>query len=63
MIKDKTFTITYKKANGETVTRNGTHDDKSRFWTSKVGQALYTYFDLDQWGYRTAKTSWTVRFQ
>jgi hypothetical protein len=63
MIKDKTFKITYKKANGETVTRNGTHDDKSRFWTSKVGQALYTYFDLDQWGYRTAKTSWTVRYQ
>ena len=62
MIKDKTFTITYKKANGETVTRNGCHDDKSRFWISKVGQALYTYFDLDQWGYRTAKKSWTVRY-
>ena len=36
----------------------------ARFWTSKVGQALYTYFDLDQWGYRTAKSwkSWTVRY-
>ena len=63
MIKDKTFTITYKKANGETVTRVGCHDDKCRFWTSKVGEALYTYFDLDQWGYRTAKKSWTVRYQ
>ena len=59
MIKDKTFRITYKKANGETVTRNG-HDDKCRFWTSKVGQVSYTYFDLDKQGYRTAKTSWTV---
>ena len=38
-----------------TLREHGTHDDKSRFWTSKVGEALYTYFDLDQWGYRTAK--------
>ena len=61
MIKDKTFTITYKKANGETVTRVGCHDDKCRFWTSKVGAKLLTYFDEDAQGYRTAKGSWKVR--
>ena len=62
MIKDKTFTITYKKANGETVTRFGKFDDKCRYWTSKVGAQLITYFDLDKQGYRTAKNSWQVRY-
>jgi len=40
MIKDKTFRITYKKSNGETITRFGKFDDKCRYWTSKVGSAL-----------------------
>ena len=63
MIKDKHFKITYySNKDGKHITRTGTHDDKSRFWTSKIGEALYTYFDLDQWGYRTAKKSWTVRY-
>lgn len=62
MIKDKTFRITYKKSNGETVTRFGKFDDKCRYWTSKLGNALITYFDLDRQGYRTAKGSWKVRY-
>ena len=62
MIKDKTFRITYKKANGETVTRFGKWNDKCRVWTSKVGSALMTYYDLDRQGYRTAKNSWQVRY-
>ena len=61
MIKDKTFRITYTKSNGETVTRFGKFDDKSKYWTSKVGTALMTYFDLDKLGYRNAKNSWKVR--
>ena len=62
MIKDKTFRITYKKATGETITRFGKFDDKCRYWTSKVGNALITYFDLDKQGYRTAKGKWEVRY-
>jgi hypothetical protein len=63
MIKDKTFKITYySNKDGKHITRNGKHDEQSRFWTSKIGEALYTYFDLDQEGYRTAKKSWTVRY-
>jgi len=62
MIKDKTFRITYKKSNGETVTRFGKWNDKCRVWTSKVGSALMTYYDLDAQGYRTAKNSWQVRY-
>ena len=75
MIKDKTFRITFKKANGEEVTRFGKFDDKCRYWTSKIGTALITYFDLDKQGvpyyvyydldnngYRTATASWKVRY-
>ena len=62
MIKDKTFRITYKKSTGETVTRFGKWDDKCRYWTSKIGHALITYFDLDAKGYRTAKGKWEVRY-
>jgi hypothetical protein len=62
MITEKTFRITYKKANGETVTRFGKWDDKCRYWTSKIGEVLITYFDLDQKGYRTAKGKWEVRY-
>ena len=36
--------------------------DKCRYWTSKVGTALITYFDLDKKGYRTASGSWKVRY-
>ena len=62
MIKDKTFRITYKKSNGETVTRFGKWTDKCRFWKSKIGHALMTYYDLDAQGYRTAKGEWKVRY-
>ena len=62
MIKDKTFRITYKKSNGETVTRFGKWTDKCRVWTSKIGHALMTYYDLDAQGYRTAKNKWEVRY-
>ena len=59
----KTFYITYwASKHKKHITRKGKHDDQSRFWTSKIGEALYTYFDLDQEGYRTAKKSWTVRY-
>ncbi len=62
MIKDKTFRITFTKSNGEEVTRFGKYDDKSRYWVSKMGTALLTYFDLDKKGYRTASGSWKVRY-
>jgi len=62
MITDKTFRITYKKATGETITRFGKWTDKCRFWKSKIGHALMTYYDLDAQGYRTAKGEWKVRY-
>jgi hypothetical protein len=40
MITEKTFRITYTKANGETITRFGKWDDKCRYWTSKIGETL-----------------------
>ena len=63
MIKDKHFKITYySNKDGKHITRHGKWDDKCRYWTSKLGNALMTYFDLDKQGYRTAKTTWTVRY-
>ena len=63
MIKDKTFRITYySHKDNRHITRFGKFDDKCRYWTSKVGTALITYFDLDAKGYRTAKDSWKVRY-
>ena len=63
MIQDKTFTITYySNKDKKHISRLGKFDEKSRYWTSKVGKALFTYFDLDAKGYRTAKGSWKVRF-
>ena len=44
------------------ITRNGKWDDKCRYWTSKLGAKLMTYFDMDAQGYRTAKGSWKVRY-
>jgi hypothetical protein len=63
MIKDKTFRITYfSNKDKKHITRFGKFDDKCRYWTSKVGTALITYFDLDKQGYRTASGSWKVRY-
>ena len=62
MIKDKTFRITYfSKKDNKHITRFGKFDDKCKYWTSKVGDTLITYFDMDKQEYRTAKTSWTIR--
>mgnify|MGYP001236137768 FL=1 len=63
MIKDKTFRITYySNKDKKHITRFGKFDDKSKYWTSKVGTALMTYFDLDKLEYRTVKDSWKVRY-
>ena len=62
MIKDKTFRITYySNKDKKHITRFGKFDDKCRYWTSKQGAKLMTYFDMDADNYRTAKGSWKVR--
>ena len=62
MIKDKTFKITYySNKDGKHITRNGKHDEKSRYGVSKNNVPYYVYYDLDAHGYRTATTTWKVR--
>ena len=62
MIDKQTFTITYYSASDkQTITRNALWDDKCRYWISKAGRMLMTYFDIDQNGYRTASDSWTIK--
>ena len=60
---NKQFKITYyAKKHGKHITRNAKWDDKCKYWTSKIGDSLITYFDMDKDQYRTAKGSWKVRY-
>ena len=68
MIKQKPFTITYWSASDKkTITRNALWTDKSRYWVSKAGRLLMTYFDVDQSNhmggdqYRSARDSWEIK--
>ena len=57
------FKITYySNKDKKHITRQGKWDEKCSYWTSKVGDKLITYFDMDKDGYRTAKGSWKVRY-
>ena len=57
------FKITYySNKDKKHITSNAKWDEQCKFWTSKVGAKLMTYFDLDAQGYRTAKGSWKVRY-
>ena len=59
-INDK-FTIRYfAKKHNKRIFRKGLWTDLSREWTSKSGDKLFTYFDLDNQGYRTAKGKYTL---
>ena len=44
------------------ITRNATWTEGCKYFISKVGNKMITYFDMDKDGYRTAKGSWTVRY-
>ena len=60
---NKTFFIVYySNKDKKHITRQGKHDEKSRYGTSKKGNPYYVYYDLDAHGYRTATDSWKVRF-
>ena len=64
MENNKTFTITYTKQNGESVTRKGKWTDKCREFVAKAGHACLTYFDLDADNYRMATnkiTDWSIK--
>ena len=59
-------TIVYwSQKNKKHISRRGVHDEKSRIDTNKIdtnkkGEEYYVYYDLDAWGYRTAK-KWSIR--
>ena len=63
MIGDKQFTITYyAKKHKKHITRNAKWDSLCKYWTSKTGNSLITYFDLDAQGYRTCSGNYKIRF-
>ena len=46
---NKQFTITYySNKDKKHITRRGKWTDKCRYWTSKIGDSLITYFDMDK---------------
>ena len=55
-IKEGTkFNITYfAKKYGKFITRAGLWTEQSKQWLSKKNESLFTYYDLDNEGYRTA---------
>ena len=62
MINNKPFVITYYSASDKkTITRNALWTEKCRYWLSKSGRMLMTYFDVDADGYRPSSASWSIR--
>ena len=62
MINNKPFVITYYSASDKkTITSNALWTDKCRYWLSKSGRMLMTYFDIDADGYRTASDTWSIK--
>ena len=62
MENNTTFKITYySNKDKKHITRNGKWDEKCKYWTSKMGAKLMTYFDMDKQEYRCAKGTWMVR--
>ena len=47
MKTDQTFTITYTKQNGESVTRKGKWTEDCREFVAQAGHKVLTYLDLD----------------
>ena len=63
MENNKTFTITYySNKDKKHITRNGKWTELCKFWTSKAGSKLMTYFDMDAQGYRTCSGNYKIRF-
>ena len=47
MKNNETFTITYTKQNGESVTRKGKWTEYCREFVAQAGHKVLTYLDLD----------------
>ena len=63
MIPNEPFKITYFAVkHGKHITRNATWTEKCKYFTSKVGTPLVTYYDLDAQGYRTCSGNYKIRF-
>ena len=63
MNTDKQFNITYyAKKHAKHITRRAKWDSLSKYWTSKTGNQLITYYDMDAQGYRTCSGNYKIRF-
>ena len=56
-----TFTIGYfAKKHNKRIFRKGKWTELSKEWVSKGGEKLFTYYDIPNEGYRTAKGQYTL---
>ena len=54
--ESKVFRLRYfAKKHNDYIVRYGIVDDKMKFWEDSNEEICFTYFDLKQQGYRTAK--------
>ena len=64
MEDNKHFTISYyAKKHKKHISRQAKWDSLCRYWTSKQGNSLITYFDIDANNYRTCSGNYKIRFQ
>jgi len=62
MINGKSFFITYFSAKDKKhITRHALWNDKCKYWISKAGRLLCTYFDVEANNYRCASDSWKIK--
>ena len=61
--EENMFYITYySNKDKKHITRQGKHDEKSRYGTNKKGKPYYVYYDSDAHNHRCASGSWKVRY-
>jgi len=62
MVNGERFEISYyAKKHSKFITRQGSWNEKCKYWFSKSLKPLITYFDIDANSYRTASGSYRVK--
>ena len=56
------YIVYYASKHKKHITRQGKHDEKSRYGTNKKGTPYYVYYDIGAHNHRCASGSWKVRF-
>ena len=62
MINGNSFIISYFSSSDKAhITRHALWNDQCKYWISKAGRLLCTYWDIEANGYRIARDSWKIK--